>query len=380
MASIHRFTVRYSGRAQAAQFLRVTSQPNPSSSGPIIVFVSGKEHPMPLYLYGSSALDAMRYTRSIEGGILPGTAVRPRHLGNAIHTHRQINELGDDAQRLLSHIRTPIQVLVPKRSMTTQSDRLITHVWSHDIPSGAYLRLDNGIYLPTPAFLMQQLASQLDEIGLILLGLELCGFYSMWSFPAMGAHHATADEFEGCTFELNPATSVTQLTSYIRKRGGERGYRTVQHVLKRTLDRSASPMESVVYLLLCLPRRLGGFGLPMPVLNVKVKVSTSTTTKSRFPDLYWPIQSLDVEYDSDQDHTGMWSRYRDARRTVELAAEKITVLPLTHAQLFDAGEFEAFAASVRRNLGIRARTLDAEWHAKHHLLRERLLLSGAEPL
>ena len=139
-------------------------------------------------------------------------------------------------------------------------------------------------------------------------------------------------------------------------------------------------MESVVYLLLCLPRRLGGFGLPMPVLNVKVKVSTSTTTKSRFPDLYWPIQSLDVEYDSDQDHTGMWSRYRDARRTVELAAEKITVLPLTHAQLFDAGEFEAFAASVRRNLGIRARTLDAEWHAKHHLLRERLLLSSAEPL
>jgi len=334
---------------------------------------------MPLYLYGPSALDAMRYVRSVEGGTLPGTVVRPRHLGNAIHTHRQINELGDDAQRLLSHTRNPIQVLVPKRSMTAQSDRIVTHVWSHDIPSGAYLRLDNGIYLPTPAFLIQQLASRLDEIELILLGLELCGFYSMWSFPAMGAHHTAADECEGCTFGLEPATSVPRLTSYIRQRSGERGYRTMQHMIKRVLDRSASPMESAVYLLLCLPRRLGGFGLPAPVLNVEVKVSTSTTTRSRFPDLYWPERALDVEYDSDQDHTGMWSRYRDARRTVELAAEKITVLPLTRAQLFDASEFEAFAASVRRNLGIRARTLDADWHAKHHLLRDRLLLSGAEP-
>ena len=335
---------------------------------------------MPLYLYGLSAMDATRYVRSIEGGALPGAAVRPRRLGNAIHTHRQLNELGDDAQRLLGHIRTPIQALVPNRSMASRSERLVTHAWSHDIPSGAYLRLDSGIYLPTPAFLIQQLASQLDKIGLILLGLELCGFYSKWSFPATGAHHTVMDEFEGCTYELEPAVSVVRLTNYMRQRNGERGHRAAQHILERVLDRSASPMESAVYLLLCLPRRLGGYGLPAPVLNVEVKVSTSTTTSSRFPDLYWPSRSLDVEYDSDQDHSGNWSRYRDARRTVELAAERITVLPLTRAQLYNASEFEAFAATVRRNLGIRARTLDEDWRTKHSLLRERLLPGSTKPL
>lgn len=327
---------------------------------------------MALYLYGSSALDVMRYLRAIEDGTVPGISIRPKRLGGAVHTNRQLNQLNHQAQLLLSHVRGPLHALVSARGQATRTRRLITHVWSSEIPAGAYRDLGNGICLTTPAFLFQQMAAELGELDLLLLGLELCGFYSKWSFPTAKSAHTADDEFRGCTFELKPATTVGKLTHFMQFRKGERGHAAASHALRRVIDNSASPMESAAYLLLCLPRRLGGYALPAPVLNTEVKVSTSTTTEVRYPDLYWPSHSLDVEYQSDRDHSGDWSRYRDARRMVELAAERITVLPLTRAQLLDQGEFDAFATSVRRNLNVRVRALDASWHSACLDLRECL--------
>jgi hypothetical protein len=328
---------------------------------------------MALYLYGSSALDVMRYLRAVGDGSLPGNPARPRHLGDAVFTNRQLNELGHEAKLVLSHVRGPIQVLVPSRRMCMRSKRLATHIWSHEIPAGAYRSLDNGIYLPTPAFLMEQLANQLDEVDLISLGLELCGYYSAWAYPSDKLWHSVEDEYRGCTFQLEPATTAARLAHFLQHRSGERGRMRMDRALHWILDNAASPMESAVYLLLCLPRRLGGYGLRKPLFNVEVKVSTSTSSTSRFPDLYWAESTLDVEYDSDKDHSGDWSRYRDARRSIELAAENVTVLPLTRDQLMDADGFHAFATSVRRNLGMRSRVLDAAWHARYLDLRNRLL-------
>ena len=52
---------------------------------------------MALYLCGRAALDVMRYLRSTNDGEIPGTPARPRRLGNALHTNRQLNELGEEA-------------------------------------------------------------------------------------------------------------------------------------------------------------------------------------------------------------------------------------------------------------------------------------------
>lgn len=328
---------------------------------------------MPLYLYGQSALDVARYLRVIEGGTLPGLSSRPRRLSNAIHTHRQLNELNHPAQLMLNHVCGPIHALAPTQDHLNRSDRMVTHLRTHDIPGGAYLDLGNDVFLPTPAFLLLQMATQLDEVGLISLGLELCGYYSKWKSADASSLRSADDETDGCTFELEPATTAKKLMRFVGRCKGERGYRASINALRWILNNSASPMESATYLLLCLPRRMGGYALPQPLFNVKVNVSTSTTTTRRFPDLYWPSHGLDVEYDSDRDHWGLWSRYRDARRTVELVAEKVTVLPLTRMQLMDVTEFHAFATSVRRTLGIRSRTPRPKWYDRRTELRERLL-------
>ena len=328
---------------------------------------------MALYLCGTAALDVMRYLRSTNGGEIPGTPARPRRLGNALNSDRQLNELGESAQRLLSHVQGKVEVLVPRRRQHTRTSRLETHLWTHDIPRGAFIDLGNGIYLSSPAFLFVQLASKLGEVELIMLGLELCGSYSLWRLPAPSFGPSQGDLRTEATYELSPALTAARLKSFIIRMDGERGVVRARNAAKYVLDNDASPMESAVYLLLCLPRHLGGRGLPKPLFNVKVNVTTSTTTTSRYPDLYWPTRALDVEYQSDQDHSGDWARYRDARRQVELEAENVTVLPLTRHQVMDADEFNAFATSVRRMLGVRSRPLPRDWERRYLKLRTVVL-------
>ena len=328
---------------------------------------------MALYLCGMAALDVMRYVRSINDGEIPGDVPRPRRLRSAVHTNAGLNELGDDAQRMLSHVQGPIEALVPSRNQMTRTHRLKTHLWSSHLPSGAFIDLGNGIYLSSPRFLFLQLAPIMSEIELIALGCELCGYYSRWKTPSTLRPSTEPTGHEGTTFELKPAITVQKLTAHMSQIENMRGGRAARKALDWVLDHSASPAETAVYLLLCLPRRMGGYGLPKPVLNVKVSVTTSTTHEVRYPDLFWAGCSLDVEYQSDLSHSGEWSRYRDSQRAVELEAERITVLPLTRLQLKDVDQFHAFATSVRRVMNRRSRPLSADWRARNLDLREKLL-------
>ena len=78
---------------------------------------------------------------------------------------------------------------------------------------------------------------------------------------------------------------------------------------------------------------------------------------------------------SDSAHSGEWSRYRDSRREIELTVANIKVLPLTRQQLMSADGFDAFAQGLRRLLGIRSRSFDAQWMYRRDELRQTLLAS-----
>ena len=140
------------------------------------------------------------------------------------------------------------------------------------------------------------------------------------------------------------------------------------------IDAPAKHMNTVAtYMLLCLPKRLGGYGLPKPILNPKLLISNPDGTKERHPDLFWLGPNIDVEYNSDSAHSGEWARYRDSKREVELTVANVRVLPLTRAQRMDVDEFDAFAQGLRRMLGIRSRKPDSAWEARRAELRRRLL-------
>ena len=332
-----------------------------------------------LYLYPTSSLELIRYLRSTNGAEgLMGQPMRKRIITDAINTTHAIDELDPAAQRWLKHAGNPVHVFVPERSKGTSTKRLITHVHSDYMPYGAMIDLGHSICACSPHFMFMQLAAELDLIETIRVGMELCGSYSRWRLDpgVMGDpyYQAPADE-RACTFGVPPAMQLKKALGFVERNSKLRGSVGAQSALKWVSEGSASPMETAVYLLLCLPKRLGGYGLPKPILNPKLLVSNPDGIKERYPDLFWLGANIDVEYNSDSEHSGEWSRYRDSKREVELTVGNVKVLPLTRHQLMNVDEFDAFAQGLRRMLGIRTRPIDPEWIYKRSELRKRLLAS-----
>jgi len=334
---------------------------------------------MQLYLGPTSSLELIRFLRASNGAEgIEGTPVRKRRLSDAINTVKAVKELDITAQLWLEHIEQPIHAFVPERKKGTSTKHLITHVFSQQIPNGAFLNLGHGVCICTPQFTFLQLASKLEPLELLALGIELCGAYSRWNPNARGDGLAAIRDRENarsCTYELPPAIKAQRLAAFVDRMSGRQGAIGARKVMRWVLDGSASPMETATYLLLCLPRRLGGYGLPKPMLNPVLKISGPDGVKKRYPDLFWHGPNIDVEYNSDEAHSGEWARYRDSKREVELAVADVRVLPLTRPQLMDAHEFDGFAHGLRRMLGIRSRPFDPDWSYRRDELR-RFLLPG----
>lgn len=335
---------------------------------------------MKLFLAYESSLSVIRYLRAIGDGTLEGTVLRQRTLRDALTKSAQLDTLDTTAQRILEHAGEKVHAFVPHRENVTKTSRLVTHLLSGTAPTGSFIDIGHDICVSTPAFLFMQLATKLDEIELIKIGLELCGHFSLWRLPPATEQEqrdyaSEHTENRGATFKLRQATSVSKIQRYVERCEGRRGAVKARTALHWVLNESASPMESAIYLLLCLPRSKGGYGLPQPMLNPKVTVSVAGSKTDRFPDLFWRSRNIDVEYNSDEEHSDHWSRYRDARREVQLTTNQINVLPLTRIQVMDAEIFHEFADGLRKMLGRRTRPLRGDWSFRRAELRKAVLFS-----
>ena len=332
---------------------------------------------MKLYLAPAPSLELTRYLRSTNGedGLM-GTPTRKKELKDAVNTARAVKGLDDTAQRWLEHVGRPVHAFVSDRSKGTSTQHLVTHVYGGSMPHGAMLDLGHGVCLCAPHFTFMQLAAQVDLIDAVSIGMELCGAYSRWRLEpgVMGdPYYREHPETQECTFDVPPAMRANRAQAFAERQRGGRGAVGARAALRWVVDNSASPMETATYLLLCLPKRLGGYGLPKPILNPKLIISNPDGTKERYPDLFWLGANIDVEYNSDSSHSGEWARYRDSKREVELTVANVKVLPLTRPQLMDADEFDTFAQGLRRMLGIRSRAADPDWTRRRDELGQRLL-------
>ena len=330
---------------------------------------------MNLYLNHESSLELIRYLRSVNGEDgLEGSICRKRLMDDAINTVRGINELDTTAYFWLEHISRPIHAFVPEQAMTTNTKQLVTHVFSQRIPYGAFLDLGHGIRMCTPQYVFLRLGRSCDFVELVKIGLELCGSYSGWKLPSATRRSQRREE-QGCTFDVPYVLQARHLRKFVERVAGHDGAVGARQAARFVLDGSASPMETAVYLLLCLPKRVGGYGLPKPQLNPKLTITnpSGTETIERYPDLFWEGANIDVEYNSDEEHSGEWSRYRDSRREVELTVADVRVLPLTRNQLMDTDGFDEFANGLRRMLKIQKRREDPRWRQRRDDLRRNLL-------
>lgn len=119
-------------------------------------------------------------------------------------------------------------------------------------------------------------------------------------------------------------------------------------------------METSCAAFYSMPLRSGGCSLPNPSLNHRIDLSAQAkklTTRDYFVcDEYWESAKLDVEYDSEQEHSRREQRNSDANRRNVLAVMGITVITLTADQMLEFDSAWKTAQTIAELLHVRIRT------------------------
>lgn len=247
----------------------------------------------------------------------------------------------------LGFLTEPLHVLVPSAAARDRCSRVRCHVCSRFLPSGSFVRLGERLYASSPELCFVQMASMLPFVELVKLGFELCGTY--------------AERPDGVTRYGRPflLTSVAALSRFVDSAGDVPGVVAARKAVKLLVACSASPRETALTMLLCLPLRRGGYGLPFPELNFRIdagKSKRAVTEKGYYLcDLYWRDARIDLEYESDERHTGAARISEDSARRDDLDHLGIKVRTMTNRQMVDPVRFDKAARQLASALGVRIR-------------------------
>ncbi|MDR2036038.1 MAG: hypothetical protein LBP91_05150 [Coriobacteriales bacterium] len=283
--------------------------------------------------------------------------VRPFDLSGV---HRE-NPLG---------LTLPFHILVGSGNVRRTSESLRFHVCSREYPGGSFMEYPSGLVVSSPELCFLQIASLLSLEELIMLGFELCGSYRI------GNRKEPSKGFR----EDSPLTSVAKLKGYLIRAPRIKGKVLACQALQFIANHSASPRETVLAMLLTLPYRLGGYGFPMPVLNLTIDVPISgkktSPVKERRCDLFWQKEQVAVEYDSNAFHANEDRIAEDAIRRNALIAAGITVIVASNKHIKDARELRVLAGLLEKLLKKRLSIRDKKFIARQRTLRASILLKA----
>jgi len=268
------------------------------------------------------------------------------------------------------NLAAPLHVLIGSANARKTTQSLHCHVGTGEYPGGSFIRMDSGMTVCSPELCFLQMGGELSLVDLVKLGFEFCGSYRLNEAGTNGKGFR-GDE---------PLTSVARLVSYAKRATWIKGRANALRALSFIIDSSASPMETILTMLLTLPYRLGGFGLPKPMLNYRIETPLRTDKSSAdspviatigptgirtassnasadkltyYCDLYWPHAKVALEYDSDFYHTGSYRIEKDAIRRNALTAAGVAVVTASRRQVVDKDKLRELAEKLSKLLGKR---------------------------
>ena len=234
------------------------------------------------------------------------------------------------------------------------------HVQAHELPANSFYRLSEHVLIVCPELCFIQMGEFLSLERLIHAGYELCGTYRL---PVADAQPEFRDAL----------STKAQVSAYIDACGARVVNTSARRAAGYVMDGSASPRESSLAMLLCLPQRLGGYGLPVPVLNHPVQLTPEAYRI--YPcnpcrcDLFWPEQRFGVEYQGEL-HKERYAE--DVARAAAFQAVGVDLLAITKEQMADAQAFATVTKTVAANLGVRLRIRREDFAARNARLRREL--------
>lgn len=254
----------------------------------------------------------------------------------------------------------PVQVLATRAERRPRASFFSARVCSN-LPENSFVDLGGGLFVPCPELLFVWLAGTMSPEAHALLGYELCGTYVR--DPADARLGET-------TYGVRPVTSVERILAYLERYGARNGVILTRHNLVAVRDNAWSPMEAIVALLMLLPPHEQGLGFGELALNVRHGTTEELVARgartSRVPDIEIVGSRVGINYDggshldlekvaraiaSGGDVEGALREVRakhhdDVARTRELMAQGRVVLPVTVADLFAPGGFDAVMIEV----------------------------------
>lgn len=234
----------------------------------------------------------------------------------------------------------PVSILVSCKANMRKSQNLSPRIWSGKHPSRSFYKIAQGLYVSTPEATFLQLGKESSLMQLITIGYELCGSYGLSAQSDSGF------------LRREPRSNPQLIERYLEKCDGIHGVKAAKRASSYIAKGSASPMESLLSMLLCLPPSLGGFGLPRPELNFPIETNEGGIVMRRC-DLYWPDQRFALEYDSDTFHSDASKLHLDSSRRSTLEKAGVDVVSVTKNQVFDRGQLFNLATIVSKRLGKR---------------------------
>jgi hypothetical protein len=217
-----------------------------------------------------------------------------------------------------------------------------------------------------------QMASELSFRELVALGYELCGGYRLDS---------KGEVERGFRDDLS-LTNTTKLASYISRAAEQKGRVTALKALRYLADNSASPMETILTMLLTMPYQYGGYGFAVPKLNFRIDVPGKQRNSKKgseyYGDLYWPEAKVDVEYDSDAYHTATDFIAKDAVRRNALSFVGATVVTVSRRQIANTEEMHKIAVLLSKLLKKRLQYPMPEFLGRRAALRKELFANRGE--
>ena len=307
----------------------------------------------------NTALDAIRRTRRIYS-CLPWEQLSATDQKRLLSTTRP-NISAIDTNRLerfalyRNDEGSELDLLVGTQ-VNRRSNKLCNcHLLSKRLPASSILKVADGVYCCSPELTALQYSQNSSLAETVMLLLEFLGTYSL---PASDA----SEQAQAC-FGCEAVCSLASLRS-MAKWATSSNAATFRAAVNLVTEGSASPMESLVYAMLGLPMRHGGFGcsnLPKGGMLLNHRIDFDATARqmsSQMPyaicDCYIPSAKIDLEYNGLY-HEQQNARIHDGNRNNGLKAMGITVLVINKEQAQDLQALEAMAQLIHKAAGKRFR-------------------------
>lgn len=348
----------------------------------------------------------LREGSTLFGGLpsSDGSAVSQEGLpvrGNARAADRMIAYRAHSDLIGVSH---PVHAMVGEHVNRRQTELVLAHRTASDIKSGELEELGAGLYILSIEAVLRSMAPKLSIPELALMIMEACGTYAIptknerydlllktlidqevisnkeqqerpthireflkanGSTASFYTREGTPIPWELC-FDTNgrsqnlwkrpPLTSVSDLAEYAAQSSGKRGATALSRALSFCQDGSASPLESKLYLLLCLDRWRGGEGWPPPTLNQRIDFDEGAQllTESTYAvaDQLWKEQKICIEVNGKGFHADKDGFTIESGRTAALESMGYRVLNINHGQMADFDQLEIMLETFSKALNL----------------------------